>query len=96
MSKNYTQLSLIQRYQIEAFFKVGIKQKVIALEIGVHPSTISRELSRNIAQHGKTAGKYLAANAQRKTDNRHFAKTKVIKFSDNMKKQAVKWLSEDK
>ena len=96
MSKNYTQLSLIQRYQIEAFFKVGIKQKVIALEIGVHPSTISRELSRNIAQRGKTAGKYLAANAQRKTDNRHFAKPKVIKFSDNMKKQAVKWLSEDK
>ena len=95
MSKNYTQLSLIQRYQIKAFFKVGIKQKVIALENGVHPSTISRELSRNIAQCGKTAGKYLAANAQRKTDNRNFAKPKVIKFSDNMKKQAVKWLSED-
>jgi IS30 family transposase len=84
MTKNYTHLSLIQRYQIEAFFKAGIKQKVIALEIGVHPSTISRELSRNIAQRGKTACKYLAANAQRKTDNRHFTKPKVIKFSDNI------------
>ncbi len=85
MSKNYTQLSLIKRYQIEAFFKAGIKQKVIAPEI-VHLSTISRELSRNIAQRAKTAGKYLAANAHRKTDNRHFSKPKVIKFSDNMKK----------
>ena len=96
MSKNYTQLSLIQRYQIEAFVKAGMKQKIIAREIGVHPSTISRELSRNIAQRGRTAGAYLAANAQRKTDNRHFSKPKVIKFSANMKNQAVKWLSEDK
>ena len=96
MSKKYTQFSLIQRYQIESFLKAVIIQKVIANEIGVHPSTISRELSRNIAQRGLTVNKYLSTNAQRKTDNRHFSKPKVFKFSNNMKKQAVKWLSEDK
>ena len=53
-------------------------------------------MSRNIAQLGKTAIKYLAANTQPKADNRYFTKPKVIKFSNNMKKQAVKWLSEDK
>jgi IS30 family transposase len=96
MSKKYTHLSLVQRYQIEAFLKAGMKQKMIAHEIGVNPSTISRELSRNIAQRGRTAGSYLATNAQRKTDNRHNNKPKVIKFSADMKKQAAKWMFEDK
>ena len=31
-----------------------MKQKMIALEIGVHPFTISRELNRNIAKRGRT------------------------------------------
>lgn len=96
MSKNYTQLSLVQRYQIEAFVKAGMKQKMIAREIGVHPSTISRELGRNIAQRGRTAGNYVAANAQRKTDQRHQLKPKQIKFTPCMKKQAAKWLTEKK
>jgi IS30 family transposase len=96
MSKNYTQLSLIQRYQIDAFIKAGMKQKFIAEQIGVHPATISRELRRNIAQRGRTAGQYVANNAQRKTDFRHRNKPKLVKFSDKMKEQAVKWLSEDK
>jgi IS30 family transposase len=69
-----------------------MKQKIIAVEIGVHPSTISRELSRNIAKRGKTAGSYVAENAQRKTNQRHQLKPKVVKFTNSMKKQAVKWL----
>lgn len=81
MSKNYTQLSLVQRYQIEAFVKAGMKQKMIAREIGVDPSTVNRELSRNIAKRGRTAGSYVAASAQRKTDQRHIGKHKMIKFT---------------
>ena len=54
MSKNYTQLSLVQRYQIEAYFKAGMKQKMIAEALGVHPSTICRELRRNPARRGYT------------------------------------------
>lgn len=96
MSKNYKQLSLVQRYQIEAFIKAGMKQKMIAQEIGVAPSTVSRELGRNIPKRGRTAGDYVADNAQRKTDQRHQMKPKVVKFTNEMKEQAVKWLTLEK
>ena len=43
----YQQLTLEKRYQISALRKAGFNQKCVALEIGVHPSTISRELRRN-------------------------------------------------
>ena len=96
MSKNYNQLSLEQRYQIEAFKKAGMKQKEIAEHIGVHPSTISRELGRNVASRGRTAGEYHAHNAQRRTDLRHQKKRKMVKFSRQMKLQAVRWLTIEK
>jgi transposase, IS30 family len=96
MTKNYTQLSLVQRYQIQAFIKAEKKQKWIAEQIGVHPSTISRELKRNTAQRGRTAGTYLATNAQRRTEQRHQLKPKLVKFDLAMKKQAVQWLSVEK
>ncbi len=42
-------------------------------------------------------GQYVvASNAQRKTDHRHLIKHKVVRFSSNMKQQAVRWLSEEK
>ncbi len=44
---SYRQLTQDQRYQIYAFVKANWSQLEIAAEIGVHPSTISRELSRN-------------------------------------------------
>lgn len=96
MTKNYTQLSLTQRYQIEAFLKAGMKQNWIADQLGVNPSTISREIRRNTAQRGRTAGLYLATNAQRRTDQRHHYKPKLVKFSWAMKEQAVQWLSAEK
>jgi IS30 family transposase len=96
MTKNYIQLSLIQRYQIEALFKAGMKQKMIEANIVDNPSTFSRELSRKIAQRGRTAGEYVASNTQRKIDHRYHIMHKVVKFSTNMKDQAVRWLSEEK
>jgi IS30 family transposase len=48
----YTQLTQEQRYQIYAFLKAGFLQKDIACEIGVHKSTISREIRRNRGQKG--------------------------------------------
>lgn len=92
MSKNYTQLSLEQRYQIEALVKAGIKQKSIAVQIGVNPSTICRELKRNVARRGKTAGEYVASKAQQKTDNRHQFKPKQIVFTEAMKLSVAKKL----
>lgn len=48
----YTQLTQEQRYQISAYKKAGFKQCQIAVFVGVHPSTIGRELSRNHGQRG--------------------------------------------
>ena len=45
--KGYSQLTQEQRYQIYAFKKAGWTQKEIAFELGVHASTVCRELRRN-------------------------------------------------
>jgi transposase, IS30 family len=49
---SYTQLTREQRYQIDALIKAGHNQRYIALLLGFHKSTISRELRRNGGQHG--------------------------------------------
>jgi IS30 family transposase len=49
---NYTQLAREQRYQINILRKAGHKQTYIALMVGCHKSTISRELRRNRGQKG--------------------------------------------
>ncbi|MEW5972660.1 MAG: helix-turn-helix domain-containing protein [Pseudomonadota bacterium] len=36
-----------QRYPMEALLGLGIRQRAIAQQLGVHPSSISRELQRN-------------------------------------------------
>ena len=43
----YTQLTREQRYQIYALLKTGQKQTDMAMVLGVHKATISRELRRN-------------------------------------------------
>jgi IS30 family transposase len=48
----YTQLAREQRYQIYALMKAGLFQTEIAKVIGVHKSTISRELRRNRGLRG--------------------------------------------
>jgi IS30 family transposase len=44
----YKHLNYLKRCQILAFWKAGYTQRRIAKEFGVHESTISRELKRNI------------------------------------------------
>ena len=48
----YKQITEGQRYQIYALKKKNHSQKEIAEVIGVHPSTVSRELKRNQGQRG--------------------------------------------
>ena len=45
--KHYSQLTQEQRYIINAMLKIGYSQTEIAKVLGVHKSTISRELIRN-------------------------------------------------
>lgn len=58
-------------------------------QIGVHPSTISRELNMNTAKCGRTAGTYLATYAQRRTVQSHQLNPKFIKFDLAMKKKLI-------
>lgn len=62
---SYKQLTREQRYQIYASMKANWSQLEIALEIGVHPSTISREVKRNQGGRG-----YRPKQAQQRTQER--------------------------
>jgi IS30 family transposase len=57
--KHYSQLTLEQRYIIYSMLKIGYSQTAIAKVIGVHKSTISRELIRN---RSSRAYRYKQAN----------------------------------
>lgn len=96
MSKVYNHLGSAQRYRIEAFMKSGLKQKEIAVKLGVHPSTISRELNRNTPKRGCLAGIYDADNAQRRTDLRHSTKPKHQVFDHAMKQTIKEYLVNEK
>lgn len=96
MSKNYKQLRLEQRYQIQALLTQGITNKEIAIVVGCHPSTISRELKRNVAKRGRGAKEYKASNAQRRTNLRHQEKEKNTTFSLLMKSYAAQKLLVEK
>lgn len=49
----YKQLTREQRHAIYLGIKAGKSQKAIARQINVHPSTVSRELKRNVNRHGR-------------------------------------------
>ncbi len=63
--KLYKQLTQEQRYQIYALKKAGHEQTEIAQVVGVHKSTISRELRRNRGLRG-----YRPKQAQRLASER--------------------------
>ncbi len=48
----YSQLTQVQRYQIYTLLKMGHLQSEIATSLGVHKSTISREIQRNQGKRG--------------------------------------------
>jgi IS30 family transposase len=52
LMNKYSQLTEVQRYQIEALKKAEKSQKEIATIIGVTASTICREFKRNTGQRG--------------------------------------------
>jgi len=96
MTKKYFQLTLEQRYQIEALKAAGHNQSFIAKGLGVDKSTISREVNRNVPKRGIGAKKYSAGKAQNKTDTRHKIKPKKILFSEELKRDVVKKMTIEK
>ena len=62
----YTQLTYEQRYQIKALLKMGHNRSEIAECLGVHKSTISRELKRNRGKRGYRPKQAQRFSAQRR------------------------------
>ena len=94
--QKYTQLSEENRHQIKALLDAGHNQSEIARTIGVHRSTISRELNRNVANEGPDSKDYCPKAAQQWTDQRHRDKPKHRRFTKQLKDQARRWLTEEK
>ena len=94
--KKYKQLTVEQRYQIEALIQGGFNQSMIAKQLEVHRSTISRELARSIPKRGRKSGEYCASNAERKTRNRHKQKHKMVFLCPDLKQSIASLLTIEK
>jgi len=82
-------LSTEQRYQIEAYLKTNQSKEFIARELGVHRSTIYRELKRNQLKNGK----YSAKKAVEYSKDRKDRFTVNRKFTDKCEKLVIKYLN---
>ena len=71
--KHYHQLTRDQRYGIYSLLKTGHNQSEIAEVLGVHKSTISREVKRNRGQRG-----YRHKQAHAKATNRRQGKVRPV------------------
>ena len=82
----YKQLTLKERYHISTLLERGFKQKEIAEHIGVHPSTISREIRRNLDSYSE---KYEYTTAHINTQKRHQYKHKY-RVIDKVKENYIR------
>jgi IS30 family transposase len=69
----YSRLTRQQRYTIESTLRKGYSQKSIAEAIGVHPSSVSRELRRG----GMNRSSYCYVAAQRAVDSREWKGVRI-------------------
>ena len=74
--RQYRQLTEEDRIEIYAMKQAGKEQNKIAAKLGVHPSTIGRELSRNTGLRG-----YRPKQAQQETLHRRFTARKAVKMT---------------
>ena len=83
----YKQLDYLKRCKILAFWQAGYNKTEIAKEIGVHKSTISRELSKNLTFVRTKLGswQYKPDYAQCSANSRHRDKPKKIKLTNGVK-----------
>ena len=88
--KHYTQLTEPQRYQIYALMKAGHDQTETAVIIGVHKSTISRELRRNRGLRG-----YRPQQAQRLMQSRRAESHTAARIPPTLWRRVEAWLREE-
>ena len=77
---SYSHLTITDRIKIETYLELGLKPCQIANKLGVHKSTISRELRR--CQNG-----YSAALAQEEYDRRAKQKGRKSRLTPKLKKE---------
>ena len=87
-NKHYQQLTRDLRYQISALRKAGMSVRAVAGIVGVHFSTVSRELNRNM-----TATGYSPSTAQNLSETRKRTARKAHKRSDITDQIIREWLS---
>lgn len=99
----YTQLTREQRYQIYILRKAGHRRNFIAAEIGVHPSTITREMARGSGQRGyrpKQADELAQARKQKRYQPRINSATWAVVAGllcqDWSPEQVSGWLAKEK
>ncbi|MCW8128664.1 IS30 family transposase [Microbulbifer halophilus] len=100
--KRYTQLTQEQRYQIYASMKAEHSQTEIAAIIGVHKSTVSRELQRNLGLKGYRPKQthQLALNrrqdkAQPRITTSHWRRVEQLLSEDWSPEQISLWLAQE-
>ncbi|STX81280.1 Transposase and inactivated derivatives, IS30 family [Legionella busanensis] len=93
----YKHLDYLKRCKIQAFVYAGYTQQQIAAELGVHKSTISRELNRNLTFVRTRLGywTYKANYAQKYADDRQRDKPKHIKAKEEVKAFIIEKLKQD-
>lgn len=87
---NYKHLTFEQRVEIRAYLKLGLARYQIAQQLGVHKSTVSRELRRNSGLKG-----YRPHQAQQLALWRRTSAAKKICFTEAVKKQVIHYLGQD-
>ena len=87
---HYKQLTLDQRYEIRAYMQAGFSKIQIAGFIGVHKTTVYREVHRN-----KCLRHYIPRFAQMKADGRRRNGRKKIRFTDSVRKKVEYLLVHD-
>ncbi|STX28713.1 IS30B/C/D transposase [Legionella beliardensis] len=94
---SYKHLDYLKRCKIQAFVHAGYTQQQIADELGVHKSTISRELNRNLTFIRTRLGywTYKANYAQKYADDRQRDKPKYIKVNEEIKQFIREKISQD-
>lgn len=99
--RTYTQLTQTQRYQIQALLKAGHSQTDIAQIVGVHKSTICRELQRNSGLRGyrpkqahQRCLKHRASKTRVSIEPAHWRVIRHLLRQDWSPEQVSLWLTE--
>lgn len=90
MKEKNKQLTLEIRYQIGGLIKAGFTQSAVAIEIGVHKSTITYEMKRC-----NGPGNYDPEKAQKDADFKKKNSHKHLKITDEMKKIIIEMLEKN-